>query len=103
LAVHCCESIDPKEKARSDKNEPFCIFVGSPGQTRTADRVVNSHLLYLLSYRGMNRDYIPLDCGFLAKRSHMVKIKHQPFNLFFLIFWKNLIPNQQTDSKYAGR
>ena len=25
---------------------------GSPGQTRTADRVVNSHLLYQLSYRG---------------------------------------------------
>lgn len=25
---------------------------GSPGRARTADRVVNSHLLYLLSYRG---------------------------------------------------
>ena len=25
---------------------------GSPGRTRTADRVVNSHLLYQLSYRG---------------------------------------------------
>ncbi len=25
---------------------------GSPGQVRTADRVVNSHLLYRLSYRG---------------------------------------------------
>lgn|GEM_PF-3955761 len=26
---------------------------GSPGRTRTADQVVNSHPLYLLSYRGM--------------------------------------------------
>ena len=31
---------------------------GSPGQTRTADKVVNSHLLYQLSYRGM-RDANP--------------------------------------------
>ncbi len=28
---------------------------GSPGRTRTSDRVVNSHLLYRLSYRGMRR------------------------------------------------
>jgi hypothetical protein len=28
-------------------------FSGSPGRTRTADKVVNSHLLYQLSYRGM--------------------------------------------------
>lgn len=27
-------------------------LIGSPGRTRTADRVVNSHLLYQLSYRG---------------------------------------------------
>jgi len=26
--------------------------LGSPGRTRTSDRVVNSHLLYQLSYRG---------------------------------------------------
>ena len=26
---------------------------GSPGQTRTADKVINSHLLYQLSYRGL--------------------------------------------------
>ena len=31
--------------------------IGSPGRTRTADRVVNSHLLYLLSYRGMEYDF----------------------------------------------
>jgi hypothetical protein len=26
---------------------------GSPGRTRTADKVVNSHPLYQLSYRGL--------------------------------------------------
>lgn len=31
------------------------IFPGSPGRTRTADQVVNSHPLYLLSYRGMKQ------------------------------------------------
>ncbi len=25
---------------------------GSPGRTRTADQMINSHLLYRLSYRG---------------------------------------------------
>ena len=29
------------------------VFSGSPGRTRTADQVVNSHPLYLLSYRGL--------------------------------------------------
>ncbi len=29
-----------------------CLKIGSPGRTRTSDRVVNSHLLYQLSYRG---------------------------------------------------
>ena len=28
-------------------------IIGSPGQTRTADPVINSHLLYQLSYWGM--------------------------------------------------
>jgi hypothetical protein len=28
-------------------------FIGSPGRTRTADPVINSHLLYRLSYRGI--------------------------------------------------
>lgn len=28
----------------------------SPGETRTPDPVVNSHLLYRLSYRGMSFD-----------------------------------------------
>ncbi len=28
------------------------FVIGSPGRTRTADPVINSHLLYQLSYRG---------------------------------------------------
>jgi hypothetical protein len=28
-------------------------FIGSPARTRTTDKVVNSHLLYRLSYWGM--------------------------------------------------
>lgn len=28
--------------------------IGSPGRTRTADPVINSHLLYQLSYRGVD-------------------------------------------------
>ena len=27
--------------------------IGSPGRTRTIDKVINSHLLYQLSYRGI--------------------------------------------------
>jgi hypothetical protein len=34
------------------------LFCGSSGGTRTPDRVVNSHLLYRLSYRGMNKNEI---------------------------------------------
>ncbi len=33
-------------------NAPVFLWNGSPGRARTADRVINSHLLYLLSYRG---------------------------------------------------
>ena len=42
---------DDGEMMRGIGNEK----TGSPGQTRTADRVVNSHLLYQLSYRGTPR------------------------------------------------
>ena len=28
-------------------------LIGSPGRARTADPVINSHLLYQLSYRGI--------------------------------------------------
>ena len=42
-------------------------FDGSPGRTRTADKVVNSHPLYQLSYRGIisisTRWLIPLSAG----------------------------------------
>jgi len=34
---------------------PKFMFSGSPGRTRTADLVINSHPLYRLSYRGMGR------------------------------------------------
>ncbi len=30
------------------------LFIGSPGRIRTADPMINSHLLYRLSYRGIN-------------------------------------------------
>lgn len=33
------------------------FFIGSSGGTRTPDRVVNSHLLYQLSYRGIERKF----------------------------------------------
>ncbi len=45
--------------ARTPKTEPSecrvlpMVSNGSPGRTRTADKVVNSHLLYQLSYRGI--------------------------------------------------
>ena len=39
----------------NEKSQGFLPWLfSSPRQTRTADRVVNSHLLYRLSYRGMN-------------------------------------------------
>ena len=46
----------PVAKLRSQKRvaslQPF-DFTGSPRRTRTADPVINSHLLYRLSYRGI--------------------------------------------------
>ena len=36
------------------KTKAICLGLSSLRQTRTADRVVNSHLLYRLSYQGMN-------------------------------------------------
>ncbi len=33
--------------------ESLNLVNGSPGRTRTADPVINSHLLYQLSYRGI--------------------------------------------------
>ena len=39
------------------------LNLGSPGRTRTSDRVVNSHLLYQLSYPGMGRNVLGIvDC-----------------------------------------
>ena len=52
-----------KRKPREPKSSGFALsdnppklagyFAGSPGRTRTADKVVNSHPLYQLSYRGI--------------------------------------------------
>ena len=33
--------------------------IGSPERTRTSDPVINSHLLYRLSYRGMEKFRVP--------------------------------------------
>ncbi len=41
-------------KTADSNKEIGRFFSGSPGRTRTSDRVVNSHLLYQLSYRGIN-------------------------------------------------
>ncbi len=36
--------------------------IGSPGRARTADPVINSHLLYRLSYRGKDISSLTLFC-----------------------------------------
>ena len=49
---------EPPNSPYSKRPNPFelgLVFSGSPGQTRTADQVVNSHPLYQLSYRGSFR------------------------------------------------
>jgi hypothetical protein len=46
-----------REKAAQRKTPPFyggALMSGSPARTRTANLVVNSHPLCLLSYRGMS-------------------------------------------------
>jgi hypothetical protein len=47
------------KKAHSVQAMGLLLFFGSPGRTRTADQVVNSHPLYRLSYRGIisNADF----------------------------------------------
>ena len=42
-----------KKKAFFPKGKKAFLISGSPGRTRTSDKVVNSHLLYQLSYRGI--------------------------------------------------
>ena len=44
-----------KKKGPTDGNLWALDFLGSPSKTRTCDRVINSHLLYQLSYRGIAR------------------------------------------------
>ncbi len=42
-----------KQKWELRQECPLLGISGSPGRIRTADKVVNSHLLYRLSYRGL--------------------------------------------------
>jgi hypothetical protein len=44
------------------KTLPRMAKYGSPGRTRTADMVVNSHPLYRLSYRGSIKKTNPTRC-----------------------------------------
>ena len=46
------EEANSKTKMADSTGESAILIAGSPGRTRTSDRVVNSHLLYQLSYRG---------------------------------------------------
>jgi hypothetical protein len=56
-----------RQKSLTISCEAFSI--GSPGRARTADPVINSHLLYRLSYRG-----IALVMSFWAAKAPNVKI-----------------------------
>jgi hypothetical protein len=42
----------PQKKWPLEMSPTAILEIGSPGRTRTSDKVVNSHLLYQLSYRG---------------------------------------------------
>ncbi len=44
---------DPSMGQQLSESRYKLLNIGSPGRTRTADKVVNSHPLYQLSYRGM--------------------------------------------------
>ena len=46
------EGHEQAKKGTHISGVPLSASNGSPGQTRTADQVVNSHPLYQLSYRG---------------------------------------------------
>ncbi len=43
----------PNQEKRHPERSACFSLNGSPGRTRTSDKVVNSHLLYRLSYRGI--------------------------------------------------
>ncbi len=56
--------MDTKQKEGLAENSQPLEFCGSPGRTRTADKVVNSHPLYQLSYRGLCGLYLAGGQGF---------------------------------------
>ena len=63
---------------------------GSPGRTRTADKVVNSHLLYQLSYRGIEPVHQPvLDWGRINRKRLLSKI-HLRVNKYFQTIFRPL-------------
>ncbi len=68
-------------------------MIGSPGRARTADPVINSHLLYQLSYRGTQvRD----DTGnFFLLQGHGLIL----FVLFSLCHWCSLFNPGQRERK----
>ncbi len=58
-AVSAKKACDMANPSATQKAQPFggwAFQFGSPGRTRTADPVVNSHLLYQLSYRGVETE-----------------------------------------------
>ena len=61
-----------KIKGQAILAQPF-DFNGSAGRTRTCDKVVNSHLLYQLSYRGSLRSLRPFmsDAAYIKSVSVM--------------------------------
>ena len=46
-------ALRPDTKKRKSNSRIGLEIAGSSGRIRTADRVINSHLLYQLSYRGI--------------------------------------------------
>ena len=52
MSTGMADQANSKTKMADSTGESAILIAGSPGRTRTSDRVVNSHLLYRLSYRG---------------------------------------------------
>ena len=49
--MYICQYKNNKIKRKEENSATFDKY-GSPGRARTADPMINSHLLYRLSYRG---------------------------------------------------
>ena len=68
----------PKKAHLNNSDAPF--LSGSPGQTRTADKVINSHPLYQLSYRGSEnlKEAVSYWIG-----TFLVNVSFRPIGLIF--------------------